>query len=237
MIIFKKKTVVLDCFTTESGIAEIFPITPLINNIPEWWKLCPNTAPAFNYPIDLSTIKRCPGIKDLFKTALSIPAWSEYILYKNSNQGFSHLGPTRLAEGVQHQSDQLGPMYENYFHFKFVSPWYFKENTGIKWLMIGPSWHQHSDLFVPPGLLEFKTQHSTHINIVSKKEENNIEYRIKAGDPLAYLVPLTDMPISIKTHVISQEEMKKMKTFHHSFYNSYEITKRILNEQARRFFS
>jgi hypothetical protein len=228
MIFFKKKTVVLDCFTAESGVAEVFPISPLINNMPDWWKACPNTTPTLNFPIELSTVKKCPGVKDLFKTALAIPAWNEYILYKNPTQGFSHVGPTRLADGVQHQPDQLGPLYENYFHFKFVSPWYFKEKTGVKWLMIGPTWHNNSDLVVPPGIVEFNIQHSTHINIVSKKEENVKEYRIKAGDPLAYLVPLTEHSVEIKTHVVSQEEMKKLKTFHHSFYNSYEITKRML---------
>ena len=124
MIFFKKKHIVLDCFTSEAGLAEVFPIAPIINNM--------------------------------------------------------------------------------------------------------PSWHQDSNLIVPPGILEFKTQHSTHINIVSRKEEPNIEYRIKAGEPLAYLVPLTENTVKIKTHVVSQEEIRKMKNFHHSFYNSYEITKRIL---------
>jgi hypothetical protein len=228
MIFFKKKHIVLDCFTSEAGLAEVFPIAPIINNMPSWWKSCPNTAPAINYLMELSTVKRCPGIKDLFKTALAVPAWNEYILYKNSEHGFSHLGPTQLAAGVEHQANQLGPFYEEYFHFKFISPWYFKEKTGIKWIMIGPSWHQDSNLIVPPGILEFKTQHSTHINIVSRKEEANIEYRIKAGEPLAYLVPLTENTVKIKTHVVSQEEIRKMKNFHHSFYNSYEITKRIL---------
>lgn len=228
MIFFKKNNIILDCFTSEPGVAEVFSVGSIINNMPSWWKSCPNSTPTHDFPVELSTIKRCPGIKDLFKTALVIPAWNEYILYKDPAQGFSHIGPTRLAEGMQHQSGQLGDLYKDYFHFKFVSPWYFKEKSGINWLMTTPTWHSNTDILVPQGVIEFKTQHSTHVNIVSKKEQVLKEYKIKAGDPLAYLIPLTESNVKVKIHVVSQEEIRKMKNFHHSFYNSYEITKRIL---------
>lgn len=232
MFNFKKKKIVIDCFTAEQGVADLFPISPLMKNMPSWWSSFNNTTPAPNFPVEFSTVRRCPGVRDLFSSAFCIPAWSEYLLYKDPNQGFSCVGPNKLAEGNQHYEEQLGPHFKGYFHFKFLSPWYIKQKTDLKWLMMHPTWHDNSNITIPPGVLEFKNQHSTHINIVSRKEETMQEYHFKAGDPLAYLIPLTDSKIDLRIHVIDQTELQKMKTFHHSFHNSYELTKNIKRKQT-----
>ena len=231
MFLFKKKKIVLDCFTSEQGIADLFPISSLKRNPPNWWKSFSNTTPIDGCPVEFSTIKRCPGIRDLFIEAFCIPAWSEYKLYKDPVQGFSHIGPNRYAEGNVHQQTQLGPQYSDYVHFKFLSPWFLKQKHEMKWMMMQPFWHGNTDILLPPGILEFKHQHSTHINIISKKESEFKEYNFSAGDPLAYLVPLTESKIEIKTHVVDQTELQKLKTFHHSFHNSYELTRKRKNNE------
>lgn len=231
LFFFKRKKEVLDCFTSEQAIADLFPIASLKRNPPSWWKGLSTTTPVLGSPIDFSTVKRCPGIKDLFIDGFCIPAWSEYKLFKDPNQGFSHIGPNRYAEGNVHNSAQLGPQYENYFHFKFLSPWFLKQKKEMKWMMLQPFWHGDTDILVPPGVLEFKHQHSTHINIISKRDETFKEYTFSAGQPLAYLMPLTESKIEIKTHVVDQTELQKLKMFHHSFYNSYELTRKRKNNE------
>ena len=57
------------------------------------------------------------------------------------------------------------------------------------------------------------------------------QYSIDAGQPLAYLIPLTEKNVNVKIHVVDDNEIKKLKTFHHSFHNGYEITKKILKEK------
>jgi hypothetical protein len=79
--------------------------------------------------------------------------------------------------------------------------------------------------------LEFKYQHSTHINFIAAKKESLKEYSIPAGKPLVYLIPLSDKKINLNIHVVTDHEITKLKTYHHSFYNSYEITKKKLREK------
>ena len=53
------------------------------------------------------------------------------------------------------------------------------------------------------------------------------EHTIDAGSPLVYLIPITDKEITLNIQIVSENEINKLKTYHHSFYNSYEITKKI----------
>lgn len=231
MIFFKPKTVTLDCFTTNNSLAELFPISTMSEHIPSWWKSMKNEVPISSFPIGMGTIKRCPGFTGLFKKGICIPAWSEYRLYQDPIHGFSHIGPNSMADGNQHQETQYA--FENYQHFKLISPWLIKEKTGVNFAMVQASWHNNSpcDIHVPTGMLEFKYQHSTHINLLAPKPENVKEYSISAGQPLAYLIPMTEKNVNVKVHVVSNEEWSKLRTYHHSFHSSYEITKKILKEK------
>lgn len=233
MIFFKKSTVVLDCFVTNNSIAELFPISFLREHLPTWWKEIPKSSSVDRCPVEISTIKRCPGFKDLFKNSICLPAWSQYRLYQDPMHGFSHIAPNRSADGLPHKEEQLDGAFLDYQHYKLISPWYIKENTGINFLMTQASWHNSDPcrFHIPSGMLEFKYQHSTHINLVAPKNTVLKEHDIDAGQPLVYLVPLTEKKIKINIEVVSHEEINKLHAYHHSFYNSYELTKKILKEK------
>jgi hypothetical protein len=233
MIFFKPKTVTLDCFVTNNSIAELFPISSMSENIPNWWKGMRNEVPVTSFPIGMSTIKRCPGFTGLFKKGICIPAWSEYKLYQDPVHGFSHIAPNSIAAGNQHQETQFEGAFDNHQHFKLISPWLIKEKQGINFAMIQASWHNSNpcDYHIPVGSLEFKYQHSTHINLLAPKSETLKEHSILAGQPLVYLIPMTEKTVKVKIHVVSNEEWTTLKTYHHSFHNSYETTKKILKEK------
>jgi hypothetical protein len=229
MFIFKKKKLSLDCFISNNHIAELFPICYTIKKMPEWWRSIPKTTEIQNFPVEMSTIKRCPGFKDLFANSICMPAWSEYRLYQDPSYGFSHTAPNSAAMGNQHQEGQLEGAFPNYQHYKLISPWLLKENSGTYFSMVQASWHMEDPcgFHIPAGCLEFKHQHSTHINLVSPKKEKLCEHTIDAGSPLVYLIPITDKEITLNIQIVSENEINKLKTYHHSFYNSYEITKKI----------
>ncbi len=233
MIFFKKSTIVLDCFTTNSAIAELFPVSFLREHMPTWWKEIPKSSAVGECPVEISTIKRCPGFRDLFKNTVCLPAWSQYKLYQDPTYGFSHVAPNRSADGLPHQEEQMAGAYPDYQHYKLISPWNIKEKSGVNFLMTQASWHTSNPcgFHIPTGVLEFKYQHSTHVNLVAPKQEKLKEHDILPGVPLVYLVPLTEKKIKINIEVVSQQEMNKLDTYHHSFYNSYEITKKILKDK------
>ena len=56
------KKITLECFTSNAGIHELFPISPAKKFIPEWFKSIPSTLRQpneFGVDIDVSTLKRC----------------------------------------------------------------------------------------------------------------------------------------------------------------------------------
>jgi hypothetical protein len=232
MIFFKKPTVTVDCFITNNSIAELFPITPLMEQLPTWWKSMSKTAPIGNFPVQMSTIKRCPGFKDLFKNGLCIPAWSEYQLFQDPTYGFSHTAPNHVADGMQHKELQMDGAYSNYQHYKLINPWLLSEKSGISFIMTQASWHDMTpcEYHIPVGSLEFKYQHATHINLVAPKQPELKQINIPAGQPLVYLLPQTEKKIKLNIQVVSDVEYNKLKTYHHSFHNSYETTKKILKD-------
>jgi hypothetical protein len=233
MFLFPKKKITLDCFINSEQIATIFPVCKTIDVLPDWWKSMPKTVTAEKHPIEISTIKRCPGFRDLFNNSFTIPAWSEYKLFQDPNHGFSHGAPNNYAEAHQHQPNQMAGAFPNYQHYKLISPWFIKETSGIHFSMVQAGWHSSDpcEYHIPPGCLEFKYQHSTHINFISAKKESLKEYSIPAGKPLVYLIPLSDKKINLNIHVVTDHEITKLKTYHHSFYNSYEVTKKKLREK------
>lgn len=234
MIFFKKSKIVVDCFTTNNAVAELFPIRPLIESMPDWWKSAPKTIPAGNFFAEVGTIKKCPGFVDLFKNNLCIPAWSEYRLFQDPTHGISHVVPNSFAQGSFHYQEQMVGAFPGYQHYKLVNPWVIKEKSGIKFIMAHPSWHDPSpcDYHVLTGSLEFKYQHSLHINLIAPKQETLKQFTIPAGRPLAYLIPKTDKKVEVNIEVVSEAEYNKLRTYHHSFSNSYQITKKILKERA-----
>ncbi len=233
MIFFRKSTIVLDCFTTVNAISELFPITLLRDQLPTWWKSIPKEAPIGDFPVQMSTIKRCSGFKDLFKNGLCIPSWSEIELFQDPTHGFSHTAPNRVADGMQHRESQMHGAYTDYQHYKLISPWLLKEKSGISFIMTQASWHNMNpcEYHIPVGSLEFKYQHATHINLVAKKQPVLKQFNISAGQPLVYLLPQTERNVKINVETIDDREFNKLKTYHHSFHNSYELTKKILKEK------
>lgn len=230
--IFKKSTIILDCFISDDRIANLFPIEKTINAIPTWWKSLPKEINLDNYPVPMSTIKRCPGFKDLFANSITIPAWGEYRLFLDPSGQFSYLSPNHKIEAVSHSNSQFQNAFDNYSHLKLTSPWFIKEKSGVKFSMLQAVWHQTnpSEFIIPPGMLEFKYQHATHINLISSVGMQRKEITISAGNPITYLVPLTEKSVEIRVQVIDDKECNKLKTYHHSFHNSYETSKKILQE-------
>jgi hypothetical protein len=230
---FKKRKIYVDCFIANKHIAEIFPLCRTVEKLPQWWKSLPKSTAIQNFPVQIPNIKKCPGFKDLFMKSICIPSWSEYRLFQDPSFGFSHVSPNNQADGSQHQEDQLGGAFPKYQHYKLVSPWHIKEKTGIYFIMMQASWHTHTpcDYHMPGGCLEFKYQHSTHINLVAEKKEKLVEHTIQAGQPLVYLIPITERETVLNIHVVDDKEINKLKTYHHSFHNSYEITKKILKRK------
>ena len=163
--IFKKpSTITLDCFTPIPELPDLFPIVNSGKMMPKWFKDLPVTQ---DYKgISRGTMKLCPGVNDYYKMGFIIPAWRDFKIEVNS--GIPNVMPEGAAD--VHNPIQWGKGLDGYGHVKLVSPWRIKEKTGIKFLFTNSFWQKHRhNYFVPNGIIEYKYQCTTNVNMVISK--------------------------------------------------------------------
>ncbi len=128
---FKKNKIVVDCFTANSGVQQLYPIASANKFYPEGWKKHPAYIKQKIYPgnpessltVDAPTIKKCPGFIDLFNNGFIIPSWSDFGVEINSRGEFLHhtAGELKIEK---HASWQIWDgLYSDYGHIKIGSPW------------------------------------------------------------------------------------------------------------------
>lgn len=246
MFWFKRKQIVVDAFTNQAGVHQYFPYERSSRNLPEWWKSLPKTNTYHNNGIahESSTMKRCVGFTELFKNSWTIPMFTD-LKISIEDDHWNCITAAGLADSRghiiivdSHSRDQFGREFDAYCQFKILMPWLLKEKTGVNFTMIGAYWNQTKlldQLYVAPGVLNFKYQSSTNVSFFTKTENKIIT--INAGQPLAYLIPMTDKDVVIKSHLVSENEYRNMlttSTYASKFVDRYKFNKRITDSQEKK---
>jgi hypothetical protein len=66
-----------------------------------------------------------------------------------------------------------------------------------------------SSYILLPGTTEFKYQYSMNVNVLFMKGATKTTHRLKFGQPLVHLTPLTERPIDLRHHMVTREEYNK----------------------------
>ena len=230
---FRKKKIVVDAFTCMYTAHEYFPIQNAIKTVPDWWKSLPKeytTATDLGISLNLPTMKKCDGFLDLFNRGFILPLWSDVIINTQDN-GYYQFQWANIKTSVimTHDMRQYGSVISNNFtHMKIISPWVLREKTGVKFVWMNPSWNRlfSDNLNILPGVMDFKYQQDTNINILIEKK--NHTYKLSAGEAMAHIIPLTDDKVEIKNHLISEQEYQQ-KIAHFMFTSKYKRMKQIID--------
>jgi len=218
MFWFKPKEIVVDCFTPLESVYSCYPIENSIKfypqeikNIESYYK---TIHPETKIEMTQSTIKRCIGITEYYKSGFIIPMWTDFISQpKTASRGETAIGLITSPFTFQsHPQEQYRPtgMFKDHFQIKLMSPWRFQEKTGVSFSWNQPTWNLYkniTDVVVVPAVTNFKHQTGTHINVFINK--NSDPFTIEGGTPMVHLIPLSDKRIKIKNHLISLEEFDK----------------------------
>jgi hypothetical protein len=101
--------------------------------------------------------------------------------------------------------------------------------------VLSPVWHLKNPLewTVVPGMLEFKYQHATNINLLFKLRPEKYMVRIKAGQPIAHLVPMFDQSWEFETKAMDISDWKKhFARWPHSFDLVYQKTRAFVQKRT-----
>ena len=211
----KNKTIVLDCFTSDPFAYEYAKIAPSTQYYPEWWQnikreIETGKDEVFGRPIISPTVKGCRGITSLYKHSYVIPMW-EFLTINVHNNKYSWQTNNNPQLIAKHSPVQYEGWVdnENYTHFKIISPWWLKTKSDINFMYVDPVWGRSeiADYCVLPGILDFKYQYATHINMMVQMTEKFKSIKFTPGTPLVHIVPLTDKNIDLRCHLVDRDKI------------------------------
>ena len=238
MFIFKKKKLVVHCFTDRQQAATYAPIKLAHAFYPDWWKRLSKTFPINRGTIQGPTMKTCAGLRDLFQKGMILPMWCDLNIDVGGvgDTSFQYQFADSLSTITPHPAGQRGEFAPEgmYQHLKLISPWRFQCDEEIDFLWSEPVWNMQ-DLMqyrVLPGVLEYKHQHTTHINMLVPRKTGGVStVLIPFNQPLVHIVPLTERELDIRV-VEDAQKFKRLDGAQTAFINSYKLAKEIKKTQC-----
>lgn len=233
---FIKNKIVLDCFTCRADVFQYSKITEASQYIPNWWKNLPKPEVSFkNFDKNqVSNMRHCVGFIELFKNSFVIPMWSDLLLQigREGTNEYRWQYADRVSSLTIHPAHQRGTYLDElkYQHFKLGSPWVLKTNRYVKFCWSGAVWNMDKpeQIIWLPAVDDYYYQTSTTINFMCKREKELTEIIIPFKQPLVYLTPMTERKVILKTHLVSENELKRVGGGMNSscFFGSYFKQKR-----------
>jgi hypothetical protein len=233
---FKKKKLVVDCFTNRHDVYKFSKVDKSEKFYPDWWKKLPKEVFTESALEEHSTMKRCIGFVNWYQNGIVIPLWSDLnmmvesehlrVIHWNFSDGWTDM--------TQHGDNQFTGMFEgsSFTVLKISTPWKFKCSDETQFMMQSMYYNHKTinQLNIAPGVVDFKYQNA--VNILCSIEHQDIPrlLKLKFGEPLVIIRPISDREIVIKQHLIDDIEYDRLNTPPLTFSNRYKIMKKFAKE-------
>jgi len=207
-MIFKTNTIDIEFWTTLPGLEKIEPVKRATEFMPEWFKNMPAyTGMAEPKLEDKGTVKRCPGIIDLFKDAFVIPLWCDLELDIESEQNFRFRPSNDNCVFQVHPNAQfLDHVQTDYtLIFKPISPWHIRTPKGYSVMQLPMYYHFNDQFDVLPGTIWTDMHHEVNPQMAIKKKGR---FTITKGTPLAMYIPFKREATNLKISEYTDEYKK-----------------------------
>jgi hypothetical protein len=211
---FKRKKIVLDCFTSDIFTYENAKVDYASKFIPKWWKELPQVGSSSND----TNMKYCRGFTELYKNSFIIPFWGTLQIEVNDISNVSTdikwFSNFKISHGTNnepveyHNRNQFKDFVSDKFtHLKINCPWYFTSKSKTNYMFSDPLWNR-SDLTaysVLPGVVDYKFNNTSNVNIMIELRTEKRIISFFPGDPIAMITPMTEDEIDLRTHLESSE--------------------------------
>jgi hypothetical protein len=213
---FKKKEIILDCFTDCPGTYEFAKPDFAYKFFPNWFlNLKKTVAHKGN---DIPTIRECHSFKRYYT--------SNTIVIPMPYMATIEIGTTKnpYYEWQSHQKEKFlfkhfvgqtnGFVEDDHFFTKISPPWKFRTNKFVEFLWSDPVWNRPNplDYSILPATIDFKYQFDIQVNLLFKYKEAPQNISFSTGQALVMLAPLFDKAIKIKHHLVDQKITQGLTT-------------------------
>lgn len=227
---FKKKKIVLDCFTDKQYVYDYARIDHGNNFLPEWWKKTPKfikndivgTSSSFNS----LTIKHCSGLMELYKKSIIIPSWFtlEILISSIKEKKVEHFVSCNDFKTENHGNIQFNNFANNDGgNFKIANPWVLSCSKKIWFSWTQPTWSMRNNMFnmaILPAVLNFYEQHNASINFFYRFTEKRQLVTFEPLQPLVMIHPLTECEIELKHHIVDSQSLLSIVGGYRNLYFS-----------------
>lgn len=248
-IIKRKKPLHVRFFTNRAGLANLFPPEKLSKATPEWWKKTPLYLPpnekvaeeqrrtrGMASPEKLrKSSKHCYAIQETLKHAINFPLWCDAYIEVDHKDKVASMAPGQASRnngrglGEQHPREQYpGLLPDNYCNYKFNSAWVAYTEEYVPFWMCDPFYHKFNrEWQTMNGVIEFHYQHNLNVNTILRKpspptkkgKEVKLQYEFKAGDSIAYFIPMAhDRKIIVSAEEVTDKEWERLHWQHHIWF-------------------
>ena len=205
----------LDCFTTNNCVYTHTPIVRSSKTLPDWWKGLESYEPHFEHseqkPFHLvsnRTAKDCYAIIELYKRGVMIENWCDISFYMEDGRYNYWYADGEAPQA--HDKKQVGYAFPHHHQIKLISPWVFRETTGVKFLWLGAEWSLDKlEIKVLPGVINFDIISDINVNLMFPMRDGT--FTIPAGNPLVHLVPLSEKKLKVTNHIVTEQEINKIR--------------------------
>jgi len=241
-----KKQQKIEFFSKVPGLADINPIVPARNFKPNWFKACKEDYiknKNFDRP---SHLQQCPGIFDLYKTGFIVPLWHDTVIRtEGEDKGFAYVHPSETLAELR-EGDPLGTHsyeitkwlpkrpYSIAPIMKFNTPWNVIAPKGVKFLMTAVAYSDTYEFEACTGILDPSI--STEINVQGYWNIKHGETMLKAGKPLAHIIPLTEKEYEYEVRDANDHDKKWMEKRIYTNVFSFHHNKRIIKNMYNKHF-
>jgi hypothetical protein len=234
MFLFKKKKIILDCFTYNSSAYEYGKIERASKFYPDWWKNTPKENPN-KPPIGISTTnKTCPGFIENYQYGVMLPLWTDLTISVNGTEKSYRWQYADMESRIEIHGGAQWDTYADpntHIHLKIITPWLIKCKEDVPFMYMRPYWNYQpfSSISVPTGIVNYKYQHGTNFNMyINTTLDAHIE--LKHGDPLAHMIPIDNREVTIHNHLIDNKEYDKIFA-KLKFNGNYNRVKKLMQEK------
>jgi len=199
---WKKKPVKLIFYTSDKNTFDFFRPRLGSDMLPSWWKKIETKKE--------TSMKGCVGLIHSYSNAIVIPMWSDCSISVLSNGEYFYKFFDGVTEITTHSQEQRGDFAPNdeYTHFKIRSPWVVHCDEDIKFVFTQNAFSfLKPDDFIPlTGVIDFKYQHSTNLNLFVKNPPVEKTVSLTANTPFVFIYPMTERNIEIEYRLITIPE-------------------------------
>lgn len=231
MKFFTRKPIELHCYTYRPDVFNYAPIQMSIETPRKFLKKLAGAEKT-------TSAKHCPSIRGIFNLGITMPLWSDLELQIPS------LGDESAQ--WQYQYSDLQSSVDSHFFaqlnapeqdkkflcLKLESPWMFQCADEVDFLVMGEQLEllKYGLVQTMNGVLNFKHQHGTNINIIVSKKESKERFVLPFFTPILRLIPLTERKVTVVNHLITKEHFSNLKSSatKFSFSASYYQRKKIM---------